>query len=419
LLPAALLFVEIPQYGLQFLDTTLSSTHFLKILVIDAYLLQRGKYTKEELADYDVVFPAELQDEAALLQVQQQVSASYRVLAVLGFSEISVLPAAILADGFGVSGIGTDVARACRNKLKMIEAFNDNGIHCPRFFVTDTGKNVDDQVAALGGYPVICKPLMGFASFGVIKAGTQTELDQAVKRIKRSTRLLLGRYYGLDQTCTAGQVLVQSFIPGMEIAVDGYVYEGESKILAVIDKPDVSHGPYFADAMHITPTNLDAATVYLIKENVQASITAIGLDNSPFHIEARIFDERIYLLELAARVAFVRCLRNSTGIDAMEIMIALRLGEKPDVKPRWLRYSGSYCITPRESGIFSFLANREQILNDPRILDIPIYVEKGQRVAPAPESTGDIAHVLACTETYEDVLEALTLAKSKIRVMVQ
>ena len=418
MLPPALVFVEIPQYGLEFLHNTLVSVDCRKILVIDAELFQRGRYTAEQLADYDAVFPTRLQSDSALLQSRQEIALSYDVIAVLGFSEVSVLPAAILAESFGVIGIGTEVAKACRNKLKMTEAICQRGVNCPPYFVVESGENLEVRVEAIGGYPVICKPLMGFASFGVIKATSELELKQAIRRIKRSARFLMGRYYGLDATCSTGQVLVQAFIPGIEVAIDGYVHEGKSHILAIIDKPDVSQGPYFADAMHIMPARLDATVASLIEKNVQASVAAVGLDNSPFHIEARIFGGRFYFLELAARVAFVRCLRNARGIDPLKIMIALRLGKTPESTPQWQRYSGTYCITPQAAGNFQCLENHKQALQDRRILEIPTFTEINQRVAPAPESTGDIAHVVACADTYDDVLEALTQAKHQIRVVV-
>ena len=418
MLPAAILFVEIPQYGLDLLDNSLAALECRRILVIDAELFQRGKYTKEQLAYYDQVFPIRLQSNSALLESQKRISRSYDVIAVLGFSEVSVLPAAILAEVFGAPGIGPEVAKTCRNKLKMTQEISRGGVLCPRYFLTDSGESLADSVASIGGYPVICKPLMGFASFGVIKAGSESELEQAIRRIKRITRFLMARYYGLDETCSPAQVLVQSFIPGVEVAIDGYVHQGESHILAIIDKPDVSQGPYFPDAMHILPARLDVFVADLIERNVQASVAAVGLDNSPFHIEARIFDGRFYFLELAARVAFVRCLRNAKGIDPLEIMIALRVGGSPEVKSKWHHYSGTYCVTPQEAGTFRYLGGREEILEDPRVLDIPMFIEVGQRVAPAPESTGDIAHIIARAETYDNVLEALTLAKNRIRIVV-
>jgi biotin carboxylase len=201
--------------------------------------------------------------------------------------------------------------------------------------------------------------------------------------------------------------------------VDGYVQDGKSHVWAIIDKPDVSQGPYFADAMHITPTELDAGTVRKIEETVQAAVVAVGLDDSPVHVEARIDQGQCYIREIAARVAFVRVLRDARGIDPMQAMIALRFGNTLEAAPCRNRYAGGYCITPDKSGVFSHIANLEQVGQIPGISEISVYVAEGTRVAPAPESTGDVAHVRACADTYDDVLEALALAKRELRVVVR
>jgi len=418
MLPSAIVFVDRPQYGLQFLDRTLAELGCRKILVIDAEMQRRGQYSPQDLVGYDYVFPASIQDESGLQKVQQEIARSYRVLAVVGFSEISVLPTAFLAEAFDVRGIGIDVARRCRNKLRMIEAFARSGVACPRYFVTDHPDGLEEQIASLGGYPVIVKPLLGFASFGVIKVDSESGLRGAINRVKRAARLLLFPYYGLEDVGT-GQVLVQSYVPGVEVAIDGYVQDGKCHIIAIIDKPDVSNGPYFPDLMHIAPAQLDAAATDRIRLGVEAGIAAVGLDNSPFHIEARIHNNHVYLLELAARVAFVRCIRIATGIDSLEIMIAQRLGQQPRAEPQWRRHGGIYCITPDRAGVFDSIENHEEILQTPGIVDFPIHAKPGQRIAPAPESTGDIAHVLAGAETYAEVLEILSLAKQRIRVIVR
>jgi biotin carboxylase len=416
--PGAIVFVDRPQYGLQFLRGTIAGLGYKKILVIDAEMQRRGQYTPQDLAEYDHVFPASIHDEGGLSKVHQEIARSHRVTAVLGFSEISVLPAAILAEAFGVRGIGTEVARLCRNKLRMIEAFARSGIACPRYFVTEHANGLQDQIAAIGGYPVICKPLLGFASFGVIKVQSESGLKAAINRVKRAARLLLFPYYGLEDAGTS-QVLVQSYVPGAEVAIDGFVQEGQSNIIAILDKPDVSDGPYFPDRMHIAPTRLDTAAIERIRVSVQAAVAAVGLDSSPFHIEARVHEDRVYLLELAARVAFVRCIRIATGIDTLQIMIAQRLGEQPRAEPQWNRHGGVYCVTPDKAGVFEAIENRREILQTPGIVEFPIHIQPGQRIAPSPESTGDIAHIFAGADSYDEVLQVLNGAKQRARVIVR
>ena len=208
-------------------------------------------------------------------------------------------------------------------------------------------------------------------------------------------------------------------MPGVEVAIDGYVQDSQCHIIAILDKPDVSEGPYFPDRMHIAPTRLDAVTTERIRLAVEAGVAAVGLDNSPFHIEARIHEDRVYLLELAARVAFVRCIRIATGVDPLQIMILQRLGEQPRGEPRWNRHGGVYCVTPDRAGIFESIENHREILQPPGIVEFPIHIQPGQRIAPSPESTGDIAHIFAGADDYEEVLQTLHRAKERARVVVR
>ena len=226
MLPSAIVFVDRPQYGLQFLDGTLAELGCRKILVIDAEMQQRGQYSQQDLARIRrTCFQRRSNASRGCRKLQQEIARWYRVLAVVGFSEISVLPTAFLAEAFGVRGIGVDVAKRCRNKLRMIEAFARSGVACLRYFVTDHADGLEEQIASFGGYPVIVKPLLGFASFGVIKVDSESGLRGAINRVKRAARLLLFPYYGLEDAGT-GQVLIQSYVPGVEVAIDGYVQDG-------------------------------------------------------------------------------------------------------------------------------------------------------------------------------------------------
>ncbi len=152
---------------------------------------------------------------------------------------------------------------------------------------------------------------------------------------------------------------------------------------------------------------------------MEAAVSAVGLDNSPFHIEARIHEGRVYLLELAARIAFVRWIRIATGVDPLQIMIAQRLGEQPCGEPQWNRHGGVYSVTPDRAGIFESMENHLEILQTPGILEFPIHIQPGQRIAPSPESLGDIAHIFAGTDDYDEVLQTLHRAKERARVVVR
>ena len=52
------------------------------------------------------------------------------------------------------------------------------------------------------------------------------------------------------------------------------------------------------------------------------------------------------------------------------------------------------------------------------IVDIPIFVTKGQRVAPYPDTNSYIGFVLACGNGYDEVLKTLYQAKEKLVVNI-
>ena len=58
------------------------------------------------------------------------------------------------------------------------------------------------------------------------------------------------REAGLDR------LLVERYIPGGEVAVEGLLTGGKLRVLAVFDKPDPLEGPYFEETIYVTPSRL-------------------------------------------------------------------------------------------------------------------------------------------------------------------
>jgi biotin carboxylase len=388
------------------------------VVLLDEVLLRNGRYDATQLAAFDDVRSTRLDDPEALRAFADELKDDYQVSGVMGFSEASVLPSALIAEALGLPGIGVEVAQRCRNKARMAEAFNAAGVRCPASFIATTGTDLYQEVSKLGGFPVICKPLMGFASFGVIKANNERELVSALHRIRRGTRFLMRKYHTLDNSYCEDQVLVQRFVPGVEVAVDGFVFEGEARTLAIIDKPHLSEGPYFPDGLHVLPSRLPETTQARIRRAAADSVKAVGLDNSPFHLEARLEGDNVVVLELAARVAFVRCMRLALGIDSMAIMRSLRLGRAPGWEAKWQRFAGNYCVTAERGGVFRGFAGIEVATSDPLVDSVLVHVKEGSRVAPPPESTGDIAHILACGGSYDEVTEVLQRTRASLNAVI-
>jgi len=413
----AILLVDSP-WSVCKLDPNLFSSLSPQIII----LLDEDQHAAQFFNENDVIINCPLMDRYKLLALQKKLSSTYQIIAVVGFSEISVFATALLAEACCVSGIGPDVAMACRNKFTMASQLSRGGVTMPAYFLYDPNDKLNDgdllrHIDRIGSFPVVCKPLMGFASGGVIRANNFIELKQAIHKIRIINKVIMARYY--DDAMRLSQVLVQSYIEGLEFAIDGYVQNGKANIISIIDKPDVSHGPYFNDSMHILPSRQSNILIDKAQITVQATIAALGLNDTPFHLEARLNEGKLYILEVAARIGFMHSIHDALGIDLCAITLALKMGTNSPAEPIRQRFAGNYCITAKETGHFVKITNLDQLLANPCIVALPMFVKPGDRVAPPPHGNAYIGFILVAANTYQEVQDTLIWAANQIDVTLE
>ena len=96
-------------------------------------------------------------------------------------------------------------------------------------------------------------------------------------------------------------LLVESYVDGVEVALEGLVREGVLEVIALFDKPDPLTGPFFEETLYVTPSRLDDATQRAVVEAVRAAVSALGLRHGPIHAEVRIAADVPVVIEVAAR----------------------------------------------------------------------------------------------------------------------
>src|SRR5213593_477720 len=134
---------------------------------------------------------------------------------VVGVDDDTAVAAAAIAAALGLSGNPVPAALAARDKHEQRVRLLAAGVPIPRF----AAHRVDEDPATLAAgvvYPCVLKPLRLSASRGVIRADTPDQFVAAFERIKRI----------LEQTGCARSLLVEEFVPGREVAVEGLVTQG-------------------------------------------------------------------------------------------------------------------------------------------------------------------------------------------------
>src|SRR3990170_1597033 len=105
------------------------------------------------------------------------------------------------------------------------------------------------------------------------------------------------------------RILVEDYIPGVEVAVEGLLRRGRLEVLAIFDKPDPLEGPFFEETIYVTPSRLGRDDQAQVADTVARACAALGLTEGPIHGEVRLHDRGTWILEVAARSIGGLCAR--------------------------------------------------------------------------------------------------------------
>src|SRR5207237_340575 len=120
----------------------------------------------------------------------------------------------------------------------------------------------------------VLKPRTLSASRGVIRADDPRSFAEAYARVSK----IAGEPEVKAKAGRAGRsIVVESFVPGREVAVEGLVDRGRLRVLAIFDKPDPLDGPFFEETIYVTPSRLAREVQLEIATTTEAAVRALRL----------------------------------------------------------------------------------------------------------------------------------------------
>ncbi len=344
----------------------------------------------------------------------EQISSVPAFDAIIGVDEESVALAATLSAAFKLPHNPVAAVQATRNKAISREIFRDAGLPVPRFEVIA----VDDDpepAADLVGYPCVVKPLVLAASQGVIRADDAASLRAATARVAT----ILQKPAIKRRGPAARKLLIEAFIPGQEVALEGLLRGGTLEVLALFDKPDPLDGPFFEETLYVTPSRLSRPAQDAIAGCAQRAAAALGLSHGPIHAELRVNQQGPWLLEVAARSIGGLCsraLRFGTGQTLEEVIIRHALGMAIPSLEREQRAAGVMMIPIPTAGTLTAVKGREKAAAVPGIEEVAILIRRGQKVVPLPEGNRYLGFIVARGQTPGQVESALRTAHGCLEV---
>jgi biotin carboxylase len=286
------------------------------------------------------------------------------------------------------------------------------GVPVPRYWKIDLTVPLAPQLTDLI-FPCVLKPVALSASRGVIRADDRAQLEKALARI-------VSMLADVPEPEERETILIEEFISGTEVAVEGLLRGGHLEILAIFDKPDPLDGPYFEETYYTTPSRHAPEIQAQIALRVAEACAAYGLREGPIHAECRINHVGVWILEVAARTIGGLCgrlLRFGTGYGLEELVLLHTLGRCPDTQ-REAGGAGVLMIPIPQAGILRRVEGVLAALRVPYIEEVVIDVREGYELVPLPEGASYLGFIFARAPSPAAAEAALRAAHACLRVVV-
>lgn len=331
----------------------------------------------------------------------------FKVDAIVSIAtDVAVPSVARACSELGLPALSVISADISVNKLMQRKKMKEAGLNLPKF---ESFKSLSQAMQLLPriGFPLVIKPIDSAGSRGVKLVNSVEEMVDAVKDALIHSKLGVG--------------LIEEFIEGPEVSVEGFVVNGELKVIALTEKYR-SSPPYLLDTSVHFPDNLKSEERELIIAEAKRAVQSCNLDSCPVHMEVLRSKSGPIVVELGARGpgfrVFTNILPYVTGVDTVEVQLRLALGLPIELTP--YKYPKGAAIafinpTPGKLRRVSGLDNARRI---PGVMEAEVYIKPGQIMGCLKSGSDRIGHVIVYGKDRNDADSVMSRALSFIKIEV-
>ena len=337
--------------------------------------------------------------------------------AVVPVDDLTTVVAAAISQRLGLKANSLPAVAIARDKHAMRRCLGAAGVPVPRFRLVPLSDDPAARAAAIE-YPCVLKPLALSASRGVIRANDPREFVAAFRRIAAILETVEAPLP--DEARRA--LLVEEFIPGREVALEGLLVGGTLHVLALFDKPDPLDGPFFEETIYVTPSRFPESTQARVAAVTRDACSALGLTEGPIHAELRLNARGPFVLEVAARSIGGLCSRTltfGTGLSLEELILCHALGRPLESLERERRAAGVMMIPIPRAGRLTSVHGADEATAVEGIEEVAITMHPGQDVVPLPEGWQYLGFIFARAETPAAVEHALRRAHARLHFTIE
>ena len=296
----------------------------------------------------DEFYPISITEKEEILKV----CTTIKIDGVLSIaSDVAVPTVNYIANKLNLTGNSLESSNLSTNKYLMRKAFKKCNIPIPKFIKINRGSDLN-EISKLR-YPIIIKPVDRSGSKGIT---VLKEIDGIKKAID----------YAFKESFVE-QAIIEEFIEGQEISVEGISHNGRHNIITYTDK--ITSGfPHFVELEHHQPSKyLNSELKEKINQIVLKGLDSLYIKNGASHSECIITDDNdVYLTEIGARMGgdFIGSdlVELSTGYDYLKGVIKICLGEIEEVKSYLNLHSGVYFYSNQTKKVKKFIKQYDKVI---------------------------------------------------------
>jgi carbamoyl-phosphate synthase large subunit len=306
-------------------------------------LIKRAKETglRTIVADYDPSAPGFLYADVVSTVSTIDIEAVYKLAVaekidgIATSSDYPVRTVAYVCEKMGLPGLSQESSKIVTDKFLQRECFIRNHLPVPGYILISDIKDI--KKCDTLNFPLIVKPVDSSASRGVVKVEKKEFLEEAYK------------YSSEYSKC--GNVIIEEFIEGREFSVEVLIQNDKASIIAVTEKfTDGESDNFFVEEKHLIPARISESEYEGIEQIVILGIEAIGLNNAAAHVEVKLSNIGIVIIEIAGRLGGDYITSDlvplSTGVDMLGNVLSISLGDAINTEKTKNNYAGICFLTP-------------------------------------------------------------------------
>ncbi|MGH1362745.1 MAG: ATP-grasp domain-containing protein [Calditrichia bacterium] len=351
-------------------------------------------------------------------QIREKIASYFEknpFLTAIGVDDQSAHVAAQINETLGLPGIPVEATAAARNKYLMRQKLAAADVNVPNFDLHSLEKPQPDKPV----YPCVLKPTFLSASRGVTRANKPGEFSQAFSALRELIRTpeISARAHDGE----AASILVEDYVPGMEVALEGILTDGDFKSLAIFDKPDPLEGPHFVETIYVTPSRLPAYVQRELIHETHKAALALGIDNGPVHAELRVNEQGAWIIEIAARSIGGLCsrvLRFSEKLVLEDLILRQAIGVDISEVQRERQAAAVMMVPIPSAGRLKRVGGVDEASAVEGVEDVIISIPNGQEVLPMPFGGRYLGFIFARADMPEEAEDSIRRAHACLKIEI-